>query len=295
MKTVEYNNVIQKVRESTFFPQVVNFAYQHLHDQYSLSHHLLVLVHDQNVQLNAIPTQTTDGTYPLVYSASDDAGNSNSCGIGVLFDITAPSCDGFEDLDVARDDGNKNYSVAVNFDINVNYDATISGVDQGPVLTPLRTTGDVYWVGYDYNATYESIWWITDQAGNNGSCPWKIIVQNPDPCVYPTCDDAPPYYTVGTCPSDISVDCGGSTDCTCGAWTAPTFKDDKFVQFITVDINGSQVEEYNNDQTSGAPQHELSVGVHYIKYTAYDMHNQSVECNFVVVHRVDFVLVINRN
>ena len=33
-------------------------------------------VHDQNVQLNAIPTQTTDGTYPLVYSASDDAGNS---------------------------------------------------------------------------------------------------------------------------------------------------------------------------------------------------------------------------
>ncbi len=231
---------------------------------------------DGNHQISYPDAQEDDGQYPLTYSASDDSGNSGSCGIGVTFDITAPTCDGFE-LTIGTDPLSKNYSLPVDFDINVSYDASISGLDQGPVLTPHRETGAQYWVGYEYNATYESIWWITDLAGNNGTCAWKVIVDNPNPCVYPTCDDAPPYV-VGDCPSDVTRQCADNDGCGCGAWTNPVFADDKFVKYIDVHINGMKVDTYNNDGTTSAYDNELQFGVNHIKYIAYDMHGESAQC-----------------
>jgi hypothetical protein len=239
---------------------------------------------DANPQ-GSYPTKALiDGIYTLTYAGTDDSSNSYSCNIAVTYDITAPTCDDFIDENVAVDVNNKNYSVAVNFDETPVHDFDISGKDQGPVMWPQRTTGDVYHVGYAYNATYESIWWLTDLAGNNGTCTWRIIVQNAVPCIWPEGDDLPPYLVDGTCPSNIDIACADNSNCGCGAWTSPEFKDDKFVQKIEVYLDGALHETYNNDPDSDSTLNNqaLKIGTSNIKYIAYDMHGKTAECSFSV-------------
>ena len=238
-------------------------------------------VNDAHLTYNYPDVPLDDGNYPLNYRVEDDDGNVGSCNIGVTYDITAPTCEGFENLEVPVDENNKNFSVPVDFG-PVKWNADIAGKDLGPILTPYRTSGDVYHVGYAYNATYESIYWLTDLAGNNGTCPWKIIVQNPEPCLYPVCDDLPPFVVDGTCPNNFDVYCENLGTCGCSDFTPPQFKDDKFVKKIEVYIDGVLFETYNNDETSSLPQEQLDLGNYNITYIAYDMHNQTAECNFEI-------------
>ena len=252
-------------------------------------------VHDSSPTINFPEEQEDDGIYPLTYQASDAAGNSYSCNIGVTYDITAPTCTDYINETVPVDENNKNYSVVVNFDEIPVHDATISGKDQGPVMTPQRTSGDVYHVGYAYNATYESIWWITDLAGNNGTCTWRVIVQNPEPCLWPVCDDLPPYIYDNSCPDNIDIHCHENSNCGCGDFSAPQFRDDKFVKEIKVFVDDELFETYNNDQSSTLPSESLKVGTSNIRYTAFDMHGQHVHCNFTVTIRDHAAPVVDAN
>ena len=243
-------------------------------------------VHDLNPTADyPVDEQEDDGIYPLTYKSTDEAGNVYTCNIGVTFDATPPTCTDYIDENVAVDENNKNYSVVVNFDEIPVHDATISGKDQGPVMTPQRTSGDVYHVGYAYNATYESIWWITDLAGNNGTCTWRIIVQNPEPCIYPVCDDLPPYIYDNSCPDNIDIHCHENSNCGCGDFTPPSFRDDKFVKEIKVFVDDELFETYNNDESSTLPSESLKIGTSNIRYTAFDMHGQHVHCNFTITIR----------
>ena len=252
-------------------------------------------VHDSSPTINFPEEQEDDGIYPLAYQASDAAGNSYTCNIGVTYDITAPTCTDYIDENVAVDENNKNYSVVVTFDEEPVHDATISGKDQGPVMTPQRNSGDVYHVGYAYNATYESIWWITDLAGNNGTCTWRIIVQNPEPCLWPVCDDLPPYIYDNSCPDNIDIHCHENSNCGCGDFSAPQFRDDKFVKEIKVFVDDELFETYNNDESSTLPSESLKIGTSNIRYTAFDMHGQHVHCNFTVTIRDHAAPVVDSN
>ena len=238
--------------------------------------------HDTSPSIDFPAEQQDDGSYPLVYHASDDDGNEHSCNIAVVYDVTAPTCVNFIDDEVEVDPNNKNYSVAVDF-TETSYDYEISGQDGDASWDIERTSGDIYHVGYALNETYESTITIQDQAGNQGTCIWRVTVQNPEPCVWPVCDDTPPYLVGGTCPDNIDIQCHENANCGCGDYTAPEFKDDKFVKLIKVYLDGDLYESYNNDDTAHSlPSDSLVVGTSTIKYVAYDMHDETAQCEFTV-------------
>ena len=227
-------------------------------------------------------SEPADGTHVITYTALDNAGNSATCDINVTYDATPPTCEGFS-ITIGVDPNNKNYSLPVEFD-DVVFNASISGIDQLPLLYPERTSGDIYHVGYAYNATYRSTYNLTDLAGNVGTCPWEVIVDNPEPCIYPVCDDLPPYLISGTCPNNIIMECDSLDSCGCLGFNDPQFKDDKYVQRIEVYVNDELFETYNNDPNSDSTfmSEKLSLGLTNVKYIAYDMHNQTAECEFSV-------------
>ena len=233
-------------------------------------------------------TNTGDGMYNLTYTTVDSSGNTNECEYDVLFDATPPTCTSFKVV-VEVDPDNKNYSLPVTFPEPVlGIDFTISGAKSGPTLVPTApltsiTNGDVYWVGYNFNQTYRGQYVMEDLAGNVGGCDWEVVVDNPDPCVWPVCDDVPPV--IASCPTNIIINCAqDQSDCGCGNWAEPQFTDDKFVKEIKVFINDELYETYNNapGSDSTAASQKLGLGVNEIRYTAYDMHGYNVSCIFNV-------------
>jgi hypothetical protein len=244
-------------------------------------------VNDANLVLNYPSAETADNVYNLTYSATDDDSNTGSCNIDVVFDRTPPSCNPFIDLNVSRNESDKNYSVEVAWDThNVNGQDNLSGLLFGPTfvdtanVTEANAAGHAYLIPYNVTSvTYETEWRLGDKAGNNATCEWKIIVQNPNPCLWPYCDDTPPTVDNGTCPSDITLACGGTADCGCGGWTEPTFSDDKGVLVRELSYNGTLVGDWTN---LNYPNQPLSVGKHTFKYEAFDWHNASATCEFTV-------------
>ena len=170
------------------------------------------------------------------------------------------------------DENNVNYSLPVTFG-DVVYDASISGIDGIPVLAPARTSGDTYLVGSNYNLTVKSTYTIVDLAGNTGTCEWEIFIDNPNPCVWPTCGDQPP--TVVSCPNNLNLGCAQNENCGCGQWDIPQFTDDKGV--VRTEVYFNDVLDANN-----GPDSQLSIGITNVRYRAYDMHDTYADCNFTV-------------
>jgi len=264
---------------------------------------------DSNPNPDYPSTKTSEFQGSIVYKATDAAGNTGSCVLGVTYDKSAPTCNDFINLTVPVDPDNYNYSVPVYFEVdgyNASYLIAGPHLDEdtaGPTLQKepktdaVPTSGAVWKIGGNLNATYETTYRVEDRAGNVGNCAWKIMVLNPEPCIFvdgvlttpdaPNCDDLDPV--VSGCPSNITIECGEtanieSATCGCGDWTEPTFTDDKFVARIEVSFDGSV--EYtvtdNNNPSTNAPNAPLKVGQTTVKYEAFDMHNQSVVCQFIV-------------
>ncbi len=231
--------------------------------------------HDGSINVGPEVDPAADGSYDVEYTASDPSGNEGSCTKReIIYDVTDPTCtDFYAAPDI--DDADKNFSLPVAY-LEADH-APVFGIsgEGSKQLTPPRDNNVAYRVGYAYNLTVTSTYNLVDGAGNTGSCDWEVFVDNPNPCVYPTCDDAPP--SVDNCPDAQQFECA-----TPRSWSPPDFTDDKFIKTIHVDFDGEQVEEYNNDETSEAYNLDLDLGNTAVKYEGFDMHDESAECNFVV-------------
>jgi hypothetical protein len=262
----------------------------------------------QNLQLTYPPSRTeSDGEFDgsLSYNATDLSSNLGHCIISVVYDFSPPTCTGFEDLEVATNSTNYNYSVTVIFDVTgygTNYSksgANPNATLAGPTLLAIDDeigvpySGQEFYVGGNYNMSYETKYKVVDRAGNIGFCPWKILVKNPDPCIFvngtlttpnaANCDDLDPVLTPNTCNTTTHViECKDTGSCGCGSWTPPSFTDDKYVAYINVTYNGNVIAHYDNNLVSLLPgvtempeDRQLSVGTHMFAYQAFDMHGQS--------------------
>ena len=244
-------------------------------------------IEDGSINVAGVTDPNADGEYNVQYTATDAAGNQGTCTKrGIIYDITDPSCENDFYAAPIIDVNDKNYSVAVPYDEAIfNPSYGISGVGSAAYLDPARNDGDAYHVGYARDISYTSTYHLEDGAGNTATCSWEVFVDNPNPCVYPTCDDEPP--TVENCPTSYQFECNENENCGCGKWTPPTFKDDKFVKDIKVYIDGVLFETYDNtgtDETgtSHAPHHLLKLGASNITYVAQDMHGKTARCQFEV-------------
>lgn len=207
-----------------------------------------------------------DGIYDVLYGTQDSDGFRANCSIRVTYDITPPSCDGWE-LTVGVDSENTNYTVPIAYPESIpGLNADISGyLDE--YLYPPRAQDDVYYVGYAIGASYISTYSVWDNAGNVGTCQWKLIIENPNPCVWPVCGDVEPW--VVSCPSSFSIPCVDTEACDgCATWTEPVFEDDIGVTRI---------------KQSHAPGDILHLGITNVKYEAFDRFNQSAVCEFSIL------------
>ena len=244
-------------------------------------------IEDGSINVASAVDPNADGEYDVEYTATDAAGNQGTCTKrGIIYDINDPSCENNFYAAPIIDVNDKNYSVAVPYDEAIfNPSYGISGVGSAAYLDPARNDGDAYHVGYARDISYTSTYHLEDGAGNTATCSWEVFVDNPNPCIYPVCDDEPP--TVENCPTSYQFECNENENCGCGKWTPPTFKDDKFVKDIKVYIDGVLFETYDNtgsDETgtSHAPNHLLKLGASNITYVAQDMHGKTARCQFEV-------------
>merc|ERR1712178_449308 len=203
--------------------------------------------------------------------------NNYNYSLPVIFaDLVA----GTEYLDPLLDDG----SVGAGFPGNVPYPVT---------LTPPRTSGDTYsLVGQNVDFDIQSVYSLTDKAGNTGTCDWIVTLEvsickwNEDAGEdHPYCDDLAPELVDGTCPLSASYNCDrDNLGCGCGSFTAPSFTDDKGAVNldITATINGVDV-----TNVADLPNQQLSLGANAIIYTATDVHSQTATCSFTITYTDD--------
>merc|ERR1711975_94410 len=248
---------------------------------------------------------------PIIYTVSDAAGISGECDLDVIFDLGNPICSGFSDtvsynnVDPPQaDPNNYNYSLPVIFaDLVAVTGYSDPLLDDGSVgagfpgnvpypvtLTPPRTSGDTYsLVGQNVDFDIQSVYSLTDKAGNTGTCDWIVTLEvsickwNEDAGEdHPYCDDLAPELVDGTCPLSASYNCDrDNLGCGCGSFTAPSFTDDKGAVNldITATLNGVDVVDVAN-----LPNQQLSLGANNIVYTAEDVHGQTATCSFTITY-----------
>merc|ERR1711975_1890 len=251
---------------------------------------------------------------PIIYTVSDAAGISGECDLDVIFDQGNPICSGFSDtvsynnVDPPQaDPNNYNYSLPVIFaDLVAVTGYSDPLLDDGSVgagfpgnvpypvtLTPPRTSGDTYsLVGQNVDFDIQSVYSLTDKAGNTGTCDWIVTLEvsickwNEDAGEdHPYCDDLAPELVDGTCPLSASYNCDrDNSGCGCGSFTAPSFTDDKGAVNldITATLNGVDV-----TNVADLPNQQLSLGANAIIYTATDVHGQTATCSFTITYTDD--------
>merc|ERR1712054_438349 len=154
------------------------------------------------------------------------------------------------------------------------------------------SSGDTFYLNpSDASTTYTATISITDNADNEGSCTWQLVVTNPFPCVWPDCEDRPPQCNnsplTGTTTHDCDTDNAG---CGCGNWAEPTldsalaFDDVNNVQIFTDDhgiVDSTRTNNYDPDD-------ELALGDTTITYEACDYHGDQgnadhcATCTFII-------------
>jgi hypothetical protein len=250
---------------------------------------------DSNPSENFPTTPNSETKDNFTYTVTDASANSYSCNIGIIYDTSEPTCtDQYYNVSFDHTDVNNSLPLIIN--LTTTYNADISGIAQEPTLglwddNTIVKANDTYFIGAAYEKIYKAEWTLKDRANNTNTCDLTVRVYNENPCIWPgnitnpNCEDAPP--TKSNCPSssDLNLACASTSSCNgCGSWTVPDFKDDKYVARIEVYKNDILYETYDNapGNTSTLQNQPLALGDTAIKYIAYDMHDQSVTCQFTV-------------
>jgi hypothetical protein len=229
---------------------------------------------EHHINVPNVTDPKASGKYNVTYTVTDSNNNVGTCTMyGIIYDIDDPTCDDWHRF-VQFDEDNKNFSLPVIYnpdDHNPNFG--LSG-EKNKTLVIDRSTYATYHVGYADYKWHNSTYYLEDNAGNTGSCSWSVKV-NGSGCFWPLCDDVAP--TLVSCPSGSDLDrkCSINTDGS-GGWTPPVFTDDKGVERIEVTFNGTSV------PYTGAESAKLALGTTNVTYTAYDMHNYTAVCTFLV-------------
>jgi len=185
------------------------------------------------------------GSTTVSIVATDDAGNETACTFNVIVvDNTPPVLDNCpSDITVAA--GNNCNAIAEWIPPTVT-DNCIAGITPSSNFN----SGDSFTLG-----TTEVIYTATDDAGNEFSCSFNVVVV----------DQTAPAFS--DCPSDIEV----SADASCNAnatWTPPTVTDN-------CDMNVTITSSHNAGDTFG-------FGTTSVTYTASDDAGNTTQCTFNV-------------
>jgi hypothetical protein len=229
---------------------------------------------------DGLPTvaNQVEGSNTVVYTADDQNSNSDTCSFVYIYDNTPPSC---TDVDLGSV-----YPAMVDHPIHDNpqiygndteaqtwTDPTVAagtinadaagfanitlgnlkkdGVEVTPAGPPV--SGQTFAIpvdSVDGTVTYTAQYTVYDLAGNVGYCDWQLVVVNPDPCLWPNCDDRPPacntaFHTfIG---SVVNLDC--DSDYSFADLSEPNYagytsnndlivKDDRGVTAVDFDVNG---------------------------------------------------------
>jgi gliding motility-associated-like protein len=186
------------------------------------------------------------GTTPVIYTATDPAGNVATCSFNVIVrDAIAPVFSNCPvDFTVAEGAG---------CGLNVNWIApTVTDNCTGTLtLTSDHAPGEFFAVGTT-TITYTA----TDVAGNVATCSFAVTVE----------DITPPAFQ--NCPPQISV----AADNSCGAivnWVPPTASDNCSVSVVSTHQPGDR----------------FDIGVTEVAYTATDIYGNASICHFNVTVR----------
>jgi gliding motility-associated-like protein len=186
------------------------------------------------------------GTTPVIYTATDPAGNVSTCSFNVIVrDAIAPvfsNCPA--DFSVAEGAG---------CGTNVNWIApTVTDNCTGTLtVTSDHAPGDFFAAGTT-TVTYKA----TDAAGNVATCSFAVTVE----------DTTPPTFQ--NCPAQISV----AADNSCGAivnWVPPTALDNCSMSVVSTHQPGDR----------------FDIGITEVVYTATDIYGNASDCRFTVTVR----------
>lgn len=183
-------------------------------------------VNDATVTHNGgLPTTANqnEGQHTVVYTATDQSGNQDSCSFEYIYDNTPPSC---TSVDLGTENpaevphpihsdttifGNNTEAVTwtdpsvgagtINANAAGFKNITLGNLFKDGVDTGSKpTNGQTFAIPVDstngkvtYTATYE----VYDNAGNKGQCDWTLTVENPQPCIWPECEDRAPECNTG--------------------------------------------------------------------------------------------------
>ncbi|AYB35054.1 HYR domain-containing protein [Chryseolinea soli] len=186
------------------------------------------------------------GTTPVIYTATDPAGNVTTCSFNVIVrDAIAPV---FSNCPV-------DFTVAVGAGCGANVNWIAPAVTDNCTgtltLTSDHAPGDFFAAGTT-TVTYKA----TDVAGNVATCSFAVTVE----------DTTPPVFQ--NCPAQISV----AADNSCGAvvnWTSPTASDNCSVSVVSTHQPGER----------------FDIGTVEVVYTATDIYGNASVCRFNVTVR----------
>src|SRR5690554_4287114 len=186
------------------------------------------------------------GTTTVTYTATDAAGNIQTCSFDVVITdnedpvFTACPSDIAQDVDAGSCDAVVTWTAP-----------TFTDNCTGTTLTSTHNSGDTFPIGTT-TVTYTA----TDVAGNIQTCSFDVVIT----------DNEAPVFTA--CPSDITVNNdAGSCDAVV-TWTAPTFTDN---------CTGTTLTSTHNSGDT------FPIGTTTVTYTATDAAGNIQTCSFDVV------------
>src|SRR5690554_6533100 len=185
------------------------------------------------------------GTTTVTYTATDAAGNVQTCSFDVVITdneapvFTACPSDIAQDVDAGSCDAVVTWTAP-----------TFTDNCTGTTLTSTHNSGDTFPIGTT-TVTYTA----TDAAGNVQTCSFDVVIT----------DNEDPVFTA--CPSDIAQDVdAGSCDAVV-TWTAPTFTDN---------CTGTTLTSTHNSGDT------FPIGTTTVTYTATDGEGNTATCSFEV-------------
>ncbi|MBK6264360.1 HYR domain-containing protein [Marivirga sp. S37H4] len=183
------------------------------------------------------------GTTEVVYTATDDAGNTSTCTFNVT--VTDESAPKIEDCpsDIV-------YNTTTSCEVKVNWDEpTLANCNNTSELTSNYRPGDVFPVGVT-----EVVYTATNETGNT-SCSFNITVKNNNETI------------ISNCPKDVTIQADQSGEVSVD-WENPTLT----VGCKSIVLNGSH-----------EPGDIFPIGTTEVDYTFIDERNRSYSCSFNVI------------
>lgn len=182
------------------------------------------------------------GSTHVVYSATDQSGNSSTCSFKVIVnDVTGPA---FVDCPASiAASADENCGAVVTWTVPEILDCSKTNI------TSTHQPGDWFPLG-----TTEVVYTATDSVGNESVCSFTVTVE----------DKMAPVFT--GCHELITVDAGEACETTV-SWTSPEVSDN------------CELQSFTSDHTSGQA---FGIGDTEVVYTATDAYGNLSTCSFVV-------------